>query len=295
VSVSWAKLDDRFHGNRKVRRAWKRSRASVGLYVLALTYAAQHETDGMVDAEFIDDALPKTAERDAAVRALVDCGLWEMAGEDYRIHDYLDYHPSAADAEAKREAKARRQQQWREKSARSASTDTSTPSLVDAPVDPAPALPDPTRPDPIPPLAPPANAGGEPGLTGIAPLPNCRAHGTNPRSLARLALADESAQRASLAIAGLVEPDDEHRGEWERLHTALIAAVTGIAEAYVTDFALVAVDGGTLVIGGPEAAWLWGTQRFGRPLTTGTESMGIPARFATADEFEGLRSTGEAA
>jgi hypothetical protein len=169
------------------------------------------------------------------------------------VHDYLDYNPSSAQLQERRrldaERKAQRTPQGFRTGVRTDRADISrTP---DGPRGSAGADP---QPHPIPSQSsktpqPPAVAGGAGGLGNGVPPKNSRAHGTNPRSLARLALADESAQRASLAVAGLVEPDDEHRGEWERLHTALIAAVTGIAEAYVTDFALVAVDGGTLVIG----------------------------------------------
>jgi hypothetical protein len=75
------------------------------------------------------------------------------------------------------------------------------------------------------------------------------------------------------------------------LHTALIGAVTGFAETYVTDLCLAAVEGDTLVIGGTEAAWAWGVQRFRNPLAAMAESHGIPARFASEDEFSGLGGT----
>lgn len=101
--MTWARLDDRFWSNRKVVRAWKRNRGSVGLYALALTYCAQHETDGTVDAEWVEDRLPKASEREALMSVLVDVGLVDRDGDDYEIHDYLDYNPSREKTIADRE------------------------------------------------------------------------------------------------------------------------------------------------------------------------------------------------
>lgn len=97
--MTWAKLDDRFHGHRKVRRAWRRSRASIGLFALALTYSAMHELDGVIDEDWVAEQLPQQKERDMTVAALIDAGLWEPHPEGWLIHDYLEYNPSAANSE----------------------------------------------------------------------------------------------------------------------------------------------------------------------------------------------------
>lgn len=102
--MAWVKLDDRFHGHPKVRKAWKRSRASIGLYVMAVTYCAQHETDGVVDLDWADDMLPQRKERDAAIDALVTAGLMHRVDDErLEIHDYLEHNESRAQAEARRE------------------------------------------------------------------------------------------------------------------------------------------------------------------------------------------------
>lgn len=102
--MSWVKLDDRFAGHPKVRKAWKRSRASIGLYVMAVTYCAQHETDGVVDLDWADDMLPQAKERDAAIEALVTAGLMHrLDDERLEIHDYLEHNESREQAEARRE------------------------------------------------------------------------------------------------------------------------------------------------------------------------------------------------
>lgn len=103
--MSWAKLDDRFHDNRKVRRAWLTCPAAIGLYALALTYCASHETDGHVDQEFVLATVPKPRERDRMVAALIDAGLWHANGSGWIVNDYLDFNLSRDDLEARREAK----------------------------------------------------------------------------------------------------------------------------------------------------------------------------------------------
>lgn len=117
--MSWAKLDDRFHESRKVRKAWMTDPASVGLYVMAITYCAGHDTDGLVDIDFIEAKLPKVASRRRTLAVLVDCGLFEhvpsgesravvdrdgneivledrLGGQEaWIVHDYLVYNDSS--------------------------------------------------------------------------------------------------------------------------------------------------------------------------------------------------------
>jgi hypothetical protein len=102
--MSWAKLDDRFHENRKVRGLWRRHPAALGLHVMALTYCAGHETDGVVDLEFVEDKVPGLAVRRKMTQALVDAGMWTVTDNGWMIHDFLDFHPSRAALEARREA-----------------------------------------------------------------------------------------------------------------------------------------------------------------------------------------------
>lgn len=106
--MTWARLDDRFHSHRKVMRAWKSHRAAIGLHVLALTYTCGHELDGHVDVEFVELLLPKTAEREKVVSALVEAGLWDENGTGWVIHDFLKFNQSAADLRDKRDKEAAR-------------------------------------------------------------------------------------------------------------------------------------------------------------------------------------------
>lgn len=100
--MAWVKMDDRFSGNPKVRRAWRQSRASIGLYAMALTYSAQHETDGRIEAWWVEEVLPGK-DGATAIRALVDAGLWDENDDgSWVIHDYLEHNESRKEAEERR-------------------------------------------------------------------------------------------------------------------------------------------------------------------------------------------------
>lgn len=155
--MAWAKFDDRFDDNRKVKRAWKAHARAVGLYSMAVTYCSRHESDGLVDAEWLHERLTNAKERQAVLDALVECGLFVPVGDgDYRVHDYLDHNPSRAELEAKRakdrERKARGGRNGRPKDS------TTTPQgfrvesngspKVPAQPSPAPSQPIPSQPQP---------------------------------------------------------------------------------------------------------------------------------------------------
>lgn len=112
--VTWAKLDDSFHSHPKVRAAWFRCPASIGLHVLGITYAANHETDGVVPGWFVAGAFAKPKDLQDAVSTLLDSGMWEKQGNDFLIHDFLDYHPSKEDLQKKRANDAERKRRERE-------------------------------------------------------------------------------------------------------------------------------------------------------------------------------------
>ena len=111
--MTWAKLDDSFHSHPKVRTAWYQCSASIGLHAMAITFAADHETDGVVPGWFVAGAFRKPAELKAAVSALIESGMWEQRDEDFLIHDFLDYHPSKRALEKKRKEEAERKRRER--------------------------------------------------------------------------------------------------------------------------------------------------------------------------------------
>jgi hypothetical protein len=101
--MAWSKFDDRYDDNRKIKKAWRASRASVGLHAMAITYCSRHETDGLVDVEWLIEKLPQAKERNAAVSALVDAGLFApVDGEMFQVKDYLEFNPSSAKLAEKR-------------------------------------------------------------------------------------------------------------------------------------------------------------------------------------------------
>lgn len=112
--MTWAKLDDRFHSHPKALRAWEREPASLGLYLLALSWVAANETDGHVPSEWINRQVPVQLDRDRLTETLKEAGLMEPNGEGWLIHDYLDYNLSRADIAKKRKADAERQRRSRE-------------------------------------------------------------------------------------------------------------------------------------------------------------------------------------
>src|SRR5260221_7898947 len=108
----WVKLDDQFFSHPKVLRAGRDAR---DVYLVALTYAGQHLTDGYIP----EGALPiigQTAiggDCTACAAKLVEIGLWETAAGGYFVHDYLGYQQSRADVEHDREKNAGRQANFR--------------------------------------------------------------------------------------------------------------------------------------------------------------------------------------
>lgn len=100
--MPWARLDDKFFTHPKVRKVWHEHRPALGLHTLALSYCMCHGTEGRLSAEFVEDQMPDPGERDAAVAALVDAGLWKKNGDGWIVHDFLHYNPSNDDVEARR-------------------------------------------------------------------------------------------------------------------------------------------------------------------------------------------------
>lgn len=107
--MTWARFDDLYDDNRKIKRAWRRHPRAVGLHAMSITYSSRHETDGLVDLDWLEEKMPKPAEREAVIKALVECGLFEpVDGERFQVHDYTKFNPSRADLESKRKRDADR-------------------------------------------------------------------------------------------------------------------------------------------------------------------------------------------
>lgn len=107
--MTWARLDDMFPWNRKIRRL---SDAAFRVHTTGIVACARDLTDGLIRQDDIDDFPPQRT-LDKGLRELVDRGLWEVVEGGWRIHDYLDYNPSKVDVEAERAAARERQRKRR--------------------------------------------------------------------------------------------------------------------------------------------------------------------------------------
>lgn len=172
--MSWARLDDGFESHRKVQGL---DLGAVGLWTLALSYAARYATDGVVEERWLRARVPEKRRRDKLVRDLVEAGLFERlaAGEkrelaiteralrhgvsreveigpfDHEtllIHDFLTYNESAAEAEARRAKERERKSEQRRKQGER----RNVPVGHRADASRSPSSPTRTRPDPTPPL-----------------------------------------------------------------------------------------------------------------------------------------------
>jgi hypothetical protein len=105
----WVKVDDGLFSHPKFAALGELMLPAAGLYVLALSWSGHELTDGFIPTAQV----ARLAGRKVSpiVRALVAAGLWDVVEGGYRIHDFLEYNPSRAEALAaraeRREVKAR--------------------------------------------------------------------------------------------------------------------------------------------------------------------------------------------
>src|SRR5690606_31788357 len=75
--------------------------AALAAHTRGLCYCARHLTDGRI---------PRAAARrlgtPKALRELVAGGLWYDHGDHFQVHDYLEWNPSAAEVEERRQKRA---------------------------------------------------------------------------------------------------------------------------------------------------------------------------------------------
>ena len=108
--MTWLKLDDKFPEHRKIRRL---NDGAYRLHTTAMAACSKDETDGLVTMADLDEMTHSTRLQ-KYVPALVEAGLWDVVPGGWMIHDFLDYNPSHADLNAKRDADRQRQQRLRD-------------------------------------------------------------------------------------------------------------------------------------------------------------------------------------
>jgi len=113
--VPWAKLDDKFHSHPKTYVA---GLDGCGLFAKAISYAADHLTDGFVPEAWVLAQVPATRkqkDRRGVVERLIEAGMFERVAGGYLIHGYLEMNPSRADVEGERAEAAERMREVRAK------------------------------------------------------------------------------------------------------------------------------------------------------------------------------------
>lgn len=195
----WARVDDGILDNPKIARAGV---FGFALHMAAITWCCRNLTDGFIPSARVtalldlsrvmfDESNPLAlidgpscgtiTEGLSAITIaehLVDIGLWEVAKGGYELHDFLEYNPSRAQVDAKRNTTKERVAKHRNKPLRNARSNGVTNAGSNAPVT---QHPDPD-PDPLPeeresartpegdpwPLTPAPYAAGVVAAVGIA-------------------------------------------------------------------------------------------------------------------------------
>ena len=103
--MAWARIDDKFLDNPKVRKAGKEA---TYLYVSGLVYSSNQLTEGFISDEALGLVAYKGFIKNELTHAavLVECGLWDKIEGGYQIHDYLEYNPTKEQIEEARAKKA---------------------------------------------------------------------------------------------------------------------------------------------------------------------------------------------
>ena len=99
--MPWGRLDDSLYDHPKLDRLRHRL-AAVGLHALALSWCNRWLTDGHVSRRQV----AKLGGTARLADDLVGAGLWERDGQDYRIHDFLEFNQSREEVEGTRRTKA---------------------------------------------------------------------------------------------------------------------------------------------------------------------------------------------
>jgi hypothetical protein len=111
----WSRLDDEFFDHPKVSVAGKEVGGKngrvvvIGFYAMSLMWSNKHLTDGVLPRAVIESFKSHVANPLLVADALVRGGLFDKAdGGAFRIHDYRDFNPSAAEVKRKRRADRQR-------------------------------------------------------------------------------------------------------------------------------------------------------------------------------------------
>lgn len=131
--MSWFRLDDQGAFHEKVLAA---GNEAYGAWCRAGQWSSGRRTEGFIPrATALSIAPLRIWQRLVAARGRSEHGLIEVHGDDFQMHDYLEWNPTADEVEAKRAARAeagRRGGQRSAESRRAKSTDSKPPSSGEA-------------------------------------------------------------------------------------------------------------------------------------------------------------------
>jgi hypothetical protein len=90
--MAWIRIDDGFADHPKLLKAGP---LAVALQIRALCYSARHLTDGFIPAEMVPVLTLGFPKKNIKWQdKMLESGIWEIAPNGYRIHDYLKYNSS---------------------------------------------------------------------------------------------------------------------------------------------------------------------------------------------------------
>lgn len=112
--MGWVKLSTAFYRHPKALAAGAAGR---NLYVAALAYCGEYDTDGKVlgtslPAIGVDVGLAD-ADASAAADRLVEVGLWDRGPDHWMVHDWREWQTTAEERAEKRRAEKERKARWR--------------------------------------------------------------------------------------------------------------------------------------------------------------------------------------
>jgi hypothetical protein len=99
--MAWTRLDDQFFANPKIVDLSKDAKL---LYLCAVTYSAGQLTDGRITPGALRMVAAMVDAERSCADELVAAGLWSSDGNDFLIHDFLEYNPTGAEVRARRQA-----------------------------------------------------------------------------------------------------------------------------------------------------------------------------------------------
>ncbi len=120
--MAWFRLEDKFYDHPKVLAA---GNAAAGLWVRCATYSAAQELDGKVPA-----ALARSLGSRAELAALTSTGLWIETPAGFLLPDFLEFNPSHAELERRRQVDAERKRKARAAGAEAVEHDPSSGQFV---------------------------------------------------------------------------------------------------------------------------------------------------------------------